>query len=109
MEEKCPNFFMYTIKSLKKVRVIIFSFIPGYFSFISNAMKFFIHSLNRFVLKKKKAYGLLVFFNWVPYMSLSHMILGVNIIGRKMSVVSINGAGGYGGVLRTQRGPQENF
>ena len=47
-------------------------------------------------------YGLLVFFNWVPHMQLSHMIPGVNIIGRKVSVVIINGAGGSGGVLRPQ-------
>ena len=55
-----------------------------------------IPSLIRFVSKKKKTYGLLVFFNWVPYMQLSDMIPGVNIIGRKVSVASVNGAGGLG-------------
>ena len=75
------------------------------FSLISNATNFFIHPLNRFVLKKKNAYALLVFLNWVPYMQLSHMIPGVNIIGRKVSVASVNGAGGSGGVLRPQKGP----
>ena len=33
---------------------------------------------------------LLVFFNQVPYMQLSHMIPGVNIIDRKVSVASVN-------------------
>ena len=47
-------------------------------------MNIFIHPLNRFILKKN-AYTLLVFFSWVPYMQLSHMIPGVNIIGRKVS------------------------
>ena len=56
-----------------------------------------ISSLIRFVSKKKKkTYGLLVFFNWVPYMQLSDMIPGVNIIGRKVSVASVNGAEGLG-------------
>ena len=64
--------------------------------------------LNRFALKKN-AYGSLVFFSQVPYMQLSHMIPGVNMIGRKVSVASVNGAWGSGGVLRSQRGPQENF
>ena len=71
--------------------------------FNSNATNFFIHSSNRFILKKN-AYGLLVFFNRVPYMQLSHMITGVNIIGRKVSVASINGAGVSGGVLGPQQG-----
>ena len=48
----------------------------------------------------KNAYELLVFFNWVPYMQPSHMIPGVNIISRKVSVSSVNGTGGSGGVLR---------
>ena len=80
---------------MKKVGVNIFPFILGCFSFISNATNFFSHSLNRFVLKKN-AYELLVFFNQVPYMQLSYMIPGGNIIGRKVSVASINGAGGWG-------------
>ena len=44
-------------------------------------------------------------------MQLSHMIPGVNIIGRKVSVANINGAGGRGGevsrkpgVLKPQQG-----
>ena len=55
-------------------------------------MDFFIHSLNGFVLKKKNAYALLVFINLVPYLQLSHIIPGVNIMGRKVSVASVNGA-----------------
>ena len=92
--------------------VIIFPFIPGRFSFISNATHFFIHSLKRFILKKN-AYGLLVFFNRVPYMQLSHIITGVNIIGRKVSVASVNGAGGCLGVFwgcsEITAGPQRKF
>ena len=80
---------------MKKIGVNIYPFILGHFSFISNAANFFNHSLNRFV-SKKNAYELLVFFNQVPYMQLSHMITGVNIIGRKVSVASINGVGGGG-------------
>ena len=39
---------------------------------------------------------LLVFLNQVPYMQLSDMIPGVYIIHGKVSVVSINQAGGSG-------------
>ena len=49
--KKIVLIFLYTLyKARKKV---IFIFIPGYFSFISNAMNFLIHSLNRFDFKKK--------------------------------------------------------
>ena len=41
----------------------------------------------------------------VPYMQLSHMIPGVNVIGRKVSVASVSGAGGSGSVLRPQWNP----
>ena len=33
----------------------------------------------------------------------------MNIIGRKVSVASVNGAGGSVGFLRPQRGPYKNF
>ena len=36
-------------------------------------------------------------------MQLSHMIPGVNMIGRKVSVASVNVAGGSGGSLRPLR------
>ena len=42
---------------------------------------------------------------WVHCLQLSHMIPGVNIIRRKVSIASINRAGGSGGSLRPQRGP----
>ena len=79
------------------------------FSLISNATSFFIHPLNRFVLKKN-VYALLVFLNRVPCIQLSRMIPGVNIVGRKVSVASINRVGeerggGSGGSLRPQWGP----
>ena len=41
------------ILHLLKSESSFLSFIPGRFSFISNTTNFFIHSLNRFVLKKK--------------------------------------------------------
>ena len=37
------------------------------------------------------------------------MIPGVNIIGRKVSVLSVNTAGGFGGVLRPPVGPLRKF
>ena len=80
--------------SWKKVGVI-FPFILDSFYFISNAKNFFIHSLNRF---KKNAFALQVFFNLVPYMQISDMIVGVNIMGGKVSVASFNRAGSLQGV-----------
>ena len=108
MEKKLSSFFYIHSIKLKKVRVIIFPFIPGRFSFIGNATNFFIHSFNRFVLKKN-AYALLVFSNWVPYMQPLHMIPGVNIISRKVSVASVNGAGGMGIVWSPTRAPRKIF
>ena len=57
---------------------------------------------------KKTAYGLLAFFNRVPYMQLSYMIPGVSI-GRKVSVASVNGAGGSGGCSETPEGPLRKY
>ena len=100
-----------TGKDSKKESSFSHSFLAIFF-FISNATNFFIHSLNRFVLKKN-AYGLLVFFNWVPYMQLSHMISGVNITDKKVIVASVNRPGRPGGVLRpkqgTSRAPKKIF
>ena len=46
---------------------------------------------------KKNGFALLGFFSWVPYMQ----ILDMNIISSgKVSIVSVNRAGGSGGVLR---------
>ena len=39
----------------------------------------------------------------MPFMELSHMIPGVNIISGKLSISSVNGAGTSGGVLSPQR------
>ena len=47
---------------------------------------------------------LLVFFNWMAYMQISGMLLGVNIISRKNSVASINRAGGVWGCSETTVG-----
>ena len=46
-KKNCPNLYA-TVQSWKKVKVIIFPFILGSFSFVSNAASFFIHSLNWF-------------------------------------------------------------
>ena len=46
----------------------------------------------------------LVFFNQVPYMQISDMIPEVNIIGRKVSVMSVNGAVGSGVFWDPSRG-----
>ena len=40
---------------------------------------------------------LLVFFNRVPYTQISGMTLGMNIMGKKVSIASFNGARGFGG------------
>ena len=50
-----------------------------------------------FFFLKKDAYALVVFFNQVPYRQISDMIYGVNMTSRKVSVVSVNRAGGGGG------------
>ena len=58
---------------------------------------------------------MLVFYNWLLYIQISDVIPGVNIIGRKARIVSVNGAGGSGGVLRNPAGvlgdgaPKEKF
>ena len=52
---------------------------------------------------------MLVFFNWVPYIQLSHMNPGVNIINKKVSLASFNGAGGSGGCSETPAGPLRKF
>ena len=64
--------------------------------------------LNKFALKKN-AYGSLVFFNQVPYMPLSFMITGVNIISRKVSVVSANRAWEVWGCSETPARPLRKF
>ena len=46
----------------------------------------------------------------MPYMQLSHMIPGMNIIGRKESVASVNRAGGGLGVVWDPSGaPKKTF
>ena len=71
----------------------------SHFPFLSNATNFFIH-----YFFKKNAYAQLVFFNQVTYMQILDMISRVNIIGRKVSIASINGAGGSGGIPEPQEG-----
>ena len=78
-------------------------FIPHLLTFlISNAMNFFIHSLNRFGVEKKMLMRCWISSIKCPIMQLSHMIPGVNIISRKVSVARVNGAWGSGGSLRPQ-------
>ena len=52
------------------------------FSVLSNAMNFFIYSLNRFVLKKA-AYALLFFFNRVPFSFLVYTNMPLKCLRRK--------------------------
>ena len=47
------------------------------------------------------------FFNRVPCMQIPDMIPGVNIISRKVILVSISRAGGSRGVVRPQQGFRE--
>ena len=46
----------------------------------------------------------MVFVNGVPYMQISNIIPVVNTIDGKVSLESINGAGGFVGILRPQQG-----
>ena len=73
-----------------------------------NLIKSLTKSLNRFVFVvfflKKDAYALVVFFNQVPYRQISDMIYGVNMTSRKVSVVSVNRAGGGGRCSETPTG-----
>ena len=70
MEKELSQFFINTVQSLKKVRVIILPLILSRFSLVSDATNFFNHSLICSILKKKTAYTLLVFFNRVAYMQI---------------------------------------
>ena len=70
-----------------------------FFSFFSKAMNFFILSTGLFF--KKSAYALLVFLSWLPFMQISDIILGVNIISRKVSLASANGAWWFKGFSET--------
>ena len=74
---------------------MIFIFIPGLFSFISNAMNFFIHSFKQ-VWFEKKCLRIAGF----PQLGALYAIITHNprseYNGRKLSVASINGAGGGG-------------
>ena len=69
MEEE---FFLCTLDKAQRKSVFIFPFILSCFSFVSNATSFFIHVLNRFVLKKA-AYTLLVFFSQVAFLLLVYV------------------------------------
>ena len=104
MEKICPNFLYTLFKARRKLES---SFSHSFLAVFPSLVMQQISSFCKQVCfeKKKNAYVLLVFFNRVPYMQLSHMIAGVNIIDRKVSVASINGAGEFGGSLRCQRGP----
>ena len=80
-------------------------FIPDRFFFISNVTNLLIHSLNKFALKKN-GYWLLIFFNRVPHIQLSHMIPGVTIIDRKVSLTSVRKPGE---ILRKILGSKEHL
>ena len=95
---------MYKLYTERKKVVVIFPVNLDRFSFLSNATNFFNHSLNRLVFFEKNAYVLPVSIGRVPYLQISGMIPRVNIVGTKVSVVSINGAGGSGVFREPSRG-----
>ena len=102
MEKELSEIFIYYVQSWRKSGVI-FAFNLGRFPFVIDATIFFIHSLNSFVFKNK-CFCVAGFLQSVPYVQISDMIAGVDIIGGKVSVVSVIGAEGYGDVLTQQRG-----
>ena len=71
-----------------------------FFLCYSNATNFFIHPNKQICLffLKKNALALLVFFNRLPYLQISYMLPRLTVIGGKMSVASIHGTRGSGGV-----------
>ena len=79
MEKNCPNF-LYTLYTARRKSESLFSysFLAFFPSLVMQRISSFI-LLSRFDLKKN-AYALLVFLNQVPYMQLSHIIPGVNIM-----------------------------
>ena len=101
--KKIVLIFLYTLYKARRKSESSFS--HSFLAIFPSLVMQQISSFFKQVCFEKNAYGLLVFFNWVPYMQLSHMIPGVNIIGRKVSVASVNGAGESGCVLRLQWGP----
>ena len=103
-KKNCLSFLYTLYKAQRKLEsTFLCSFFAIFPSLIMQRISVFI--LQTGLFWKKNVYKLLVFFNWVPYMQLSHMIPGVNIIGGKLSIVSINRAGRSVGVLR----PQQSF
>ena len=105
--KKLSYFYLYTL--YKARRKLESSFSHSFLAVFPSLVMQQISSFFKQVCFEKNAYGLLVFFNWVPCMKQSHKIPEVNIIGRKVSVASVNGAGGCGDVLRPQRSPLETF
>ena len=75
------------------------SHFPIFPSLVMQQISSFIH-----YFFKKNAYAQLVFFNQVTYMQILDMISRVNIIGRKVSIASINGPGGSGGIPEPHEG-----
>ena len=84
-------FYIHCIK-LEKSQNQHFPFILDQFSFVSNAMNFFIHSLNRFVLYLRVADFLQ---SGALYATITHDPQ-VNITDGKVSIVSVNKACGSG-------------
>ena len=75
----------------------------SHFPFLSNATNFFIHSLKKFVFLKKYLCTAGFLQSSDLYANIRHDS-SVNIIGRKVSIGSINGAGGSGGIPEPQEG-----
>ena len=64
-------FYIYCINLKKKVKVLIFSFIPCHLFFVSTATNFFIHSWTG-LFWKNTAYRLLVFLHLMPFLFLAY-------------------------------------
>ena len=90
-EKDCASF-LYTLYKARKSQSQHFPFILDQFSFVSNAMNFFIHSLNRFVLYLRVADFLQ---SGALYATITHDPQ-VNITDGKVSIVSVNKACGSG-------------
>ena len=101
-KKNCPNFLHTMYKVGRKLESVSHPFLAVLSSSVMQQISSFFKQVCFFL--KKNAYMFLFFFNRVPYMQISGLIPGANIIGRKVNVASINREWGSGSVLRPQQG-----
>ena len=99
MQRELSYFDVYTLYKARRKSESSFSH-----SFLATFLSIVMQQISSFILWTgllffKNLFKLLVFFNRVPYIQISDMIPGVNIIGRKMSTANINRAKGSGSTL----------